>query len=147
MQSHILLIGKSSLDFWQTCDCAAYSRTDQGAFNKVLWCTAFLRCKILQYVLLVAARNPEIGYFSTINVFVEVFTCRVSGQGNRISAVRLSFCVCVCLLDLRTQYLVQGCTLCVSIHHGKRTLGRRNFTTRVTGGASTLSHFHLQCYH
>ncbi len=32
--------------------------------------------------------------------------------------------------------------LCVSIHHGKRTLGLRNFTTRVAGGVSTLRRFH-----
>ena len=34
--------------------------------------------------------------------------------------------------------------LCVSIHHGKnmkKTLGRRNFTTRVAGGVSMLRRF------
>ena len=34
----------------------------------------------------------------------------------------------------------------VSIHHAKRTLGRRNFTRRVTGGASMLRRFHLKWY-
>ena len=33
--------------------------------------------------------------------------------------------------------------LCVSIHHGKRTLGRRNCTTRVAGGASMLRRLHV----
>ena len=28
------------------------------------------------------------------------------------------------------------------IHHGKRTLGRMNFTTRFAGRASMLRHFH-----
>ncbi len=40
----------------------------------------------------------------------------------------------------------RACTygMWVSIHHGKRTLGRRNFTTRVAaGGASTLRRFHI----
>ena len=34
--------------------------------------------------------------------------------------------------------------LCVSIHHGKGTLGQRNFKTRVAGGASTLRRFHFK---
>ena len=33
--------------------------------------------------------------------------------------------------------------LCLSIHHGKRTLGRRDLTTRVVGGASMLRRFHF----
>ena len=32
--------------------------------------------------------------------------------------------------------------LCVSIHHDKGTLGRRNCKTQVAGGASTLRRFH-----
>ncbi len=56
-------------------------------------------------------------------------------------------CVCVCLsvCNLRTHMVeIRKCDgLSVAIHHAKRTLGRRNFTTRVAEGASTLRRFHL----
>ncbi len=44
------------------------------------------------------------------------------------------------------EFAGRACTygLCVSIHHGKRTLGQRNFTTRVVGGASTLRRVHTK---
>ncbi len=48
------------------------------------------------------------------------YACIISCQGNRNRSIGL----------------------CVSIHHGKRTLGQRNFTTQVAGGSSTLRRFH-----
>ena len=49
-------------------------------------------------------------------------------------------CVCVCVC-------VSVCNLANFAHahagNAERTLGRRNFTTRIVGGASTLRHFHF----
>ncbi len=42
------------------------------------------------------------------------------------------------ILGIYSMYLYG---LRVSIHHGKRTLGQRNFATRVAGSASTLRRF------
>ncbi len=74
------------------------------------------------------------------------------GRGNSIGPVFPSFCLSVCqfVSTLTAEpfdvYIMHWMLciyrLCLSIHHGKRTLGRRNFTTRVAGGASTLRRFH-----
>ncbi len=69
--------------------------------------------------------------------------CQQRGRANRISPVRLSVCVCVCV---SVSTLTTEPKQCVSIHHGKRTLGRRNFTTRLAGGASRLRHFHYNLF-
>ncbi len=80
----------------------------------------FIQCFVLYCILL---------YYSLL-IFV---TSRISRRGNRIGLVCALVCVCMCVCVKVTE----------SIHNGKRTLGRRNFTTQVAGGASTLRHFHL----
>ncbi len=69
--------------------------------------------------------------YGFIKAWVHYLPRQRRGRGNRIGPVCVCVCVCVC-----------ACGLCVSIHHGNRTLGRGNFTTRVAGGASTLRRFH-----
>ena len=78
-----------------------------------------------------------------------IFASRVSSRGNRIGPV----CLCVCpsvfqhshSFDIWTWILTSQHDIMMSgdIHHGKRTLGWRNFTTRVAGGASMLRRFHI----
>ena len=96
-------------------------------------------------------RAPIVPRFWGPELTNALVTSRVSGRGNRIGSV----CVCVCDLiytrfiysQLHTEYSNSTrCTygLCVRIHHGERTLGQRNFTTRVAGGVSTLRRFHFK---
>ncbi len=80
-----------------------------------------------------------------------IFTSRVSSWGNRIGPVCVSVCECVCVCNsalsrLNCLMYEQSIGLCVSIHHGNRTLGRGNFTTWVAGGASTLRRFHFYVF-
>ncbi len=57
-----------------------------------------------------------------------------------VEVIELVPSVCLSVLQHSHDWPVR-----VSIHHGKRTLGRRNFTTQGAGGASTLRCYYGQC--